>query len=365
MGYFEIFYAWVKVHMKSVVGNFISEVLVRLLVLLLLFAVHWNWISKDTFIYCLSGAYFLQLLAMKLYAIYVKMPQLRFKLPHNFKEIMSYSLFIILSGSVAVLLMDFDKVMIPLYIKIENNALYSVAIFIATVIAVPSRAMLQIIYPITAKLMNENKLEELNDLYKKSALNLQVIGGLVMLGIFLNINQLYKLIPNDYSAGVMVVFIIGISKFYDVILGNNNAIILNTKYYRMVLFFGLLLVFMMVVLNMLLIPPYGIEGSAWATLISVFVYNTIKLLFVVQKMNLYPFTINTLKSFSIIVVVFLLFYFWDFNFHPIMNIVLKSILISVVYIYMNFYWKVSSEINFIIKNLFQKIKKLLQMKQEY
>jgi O-antigen/teichoic acid export membrane protein len=193
-------------------------------------------------------------------------------------------------------------------------------------------------------------------LYKKSALNLQVIGGLVMLGIFLNINQLYKLIPNDYSAGVMVVFIIGLSKFYDVILGNNNAIILNTKYYRMVLFFGLLLVFMMIVLNMLLIPPYGIEGSAWATLISVLVYNTIKLLFVVKKMKLFPFTINTLKSFAIIAVVFLLFYFWDFNFHPIMNIVLKSLLISVVYIYINFYWEVSLEINFIIENLLQKFK---------
>ena len=29
MAYFEVFYAWVKVHMQSVFGNFISEVLVR------------------------------------------------------------------------------------------------------------------------------------------------------------------------------------------------------------------------------------------------------------------------------------------------------------------------------------------------
>jgi len=57
-------------------------------------------------------------------------------------------------------------------------------LLLSTVIAVPSRAMLQIIYPITARLMNENKLEELNDLYKKSALNLQIVGGLVLLLIF-------------------------------------------------------------------------------------------------------------------------------------------------------------------------------------
>lgn len=348
MGYFEVYYAWVKVHMQSVLGNFISEVLVRLMVMAMLFMVHWGWMSKDGFIYGLLAAYLAQFLVMKSYAMYVKMPRLQFKLPHNMREIFGYSLFIILSGGVAVLLMDFDKVMIPAYRDISSNALYSVAIFIATVIAVPSRAMLQILYPITAQLIGENKHRELQELYQKSAITLQVIGGLVMLGIFLNIRQMYELIPADYSGGVTVVFVIGLSKFYDVILGNNNAIILNTKYYRWVLMFGLLLVVMMIGLNMLLIPPYGIEGAAWATLISVFVYNTIKLWFVVRKMHLFPFTVHTLKSFAIIALVFVLFYFWDFGFHPLVNIVLKSALMVPLYVYLNYRWRVSTEINDLI-----------------
>lgn len=356
MGYFEVYYAWVKVHLKSVVGNFISEVLIRFFVFILLFAVYFNWISKDEFIYGLLAAYFLQFLAMKIYAWNIKMPVFQFVIPPDWKQLFGYSFFIILSGSVAALLIDFDKVMIPNYIKIENNALYSVAIFIATVIVVPSRAMLQIIYPITAKLLNENKTDELNDLYKKSAINLQVFGGLIMLGIFLNIKQLYLLIPGGYESGISVVFIIGLSKFYDVILGNNNAILLNTKYYRPVIFFGLLLVFMMIVLNMLLIPPYGIVGSAWATLISVLVYNTIKLLFVVKKMDLYPFTIKTFYSFGIIIIIFLGFYFWEFPFHPILNIALKSILISIIYVYLNYKMKISNEVNEIISRILLKFK---------
>ena len=354
MGYFEVYYAWVKVHMQSVFGNFISEVLVRLVILVMLFGVHWNWLTKDCFIYGLLAAYFLQLLAMKSYAMYVKMPKLIFKIPHNSKEIFGYSFFTILSGSVAVLLMDFDKVMIPAYENIGSNALYSVAIFIATVIAVPSRAMLQIIYPITAKLMSENKHDELNDLYKKSAINLQVFGGLVLLGIFLNIKEIYLLIPSEYSGGILVVFLIGLSKFYDVILGNNNAIILNTKYYKWVLLFGFLLVFMMIVLNMILIPMYGIIGAALATLISVLVYNTIKLLFVVKKMNLFPFTKKTLHSFGVMLGVFLLFYFWDFSFSPILSIALKSILIAIVYVFLNYKLAISLEINQVIDKVLLK-----------
>jgi O-antigen/teichoic acid export membrane protein len=356
MGYFEVYYAWVKVHMQSVFGNLISEVLVRVVVMALLFAVHWDWLTKDGFIYGLVIAYFLQFAVMKAYAMYVRMPVLSFKIPHNSKEIFGYSFFIILSGSVAVLLMDFDKVMIPAYENISSNALYSVAIFIATVIAVPSRAMLQIIYPITARLMSENKHDELQDLYQKSAINLQVFGGLIMLGIFLNIKQIYLLIPGEYSGGILVVFLIGLSKFYDVILGNNNAIILNTKYYKWVLFFGVLLVAMIVVLNMIFIPMYGIVGSALATLISVIVYNTIKLWFVVSKMDLFPFTRKTLASFAIIGLVFLLFYFWDFPFHPFVSISLKSILITLVYVYWNYRWSVSTEINQVINNLFRRLR---------
>lgn len=348
MAYFEVFYAWAKVHMQSVMGNFISEVLVRIIVMLLLIGVHFDWITKDTFVYCVALAYFAQMIAMKLYAISVKMPVLRFVIPKNAKEIVQYSGFIIVSGGVAVMLVDFDKVMIPQYKDIGQNALYAVAIFIATVIAVPSRAMTQIIAPITAKLMTENKHDELNDLYKKSAINLQVIGGFIMILIFVNIKEMYQLIPEDYSGGILVVFLIGLSKFYDVLLGNNNSIIINTKHYRTVLLFGVFTVILMIALNMIFIPLYGIEGSAFATLLTVMIYNTIKLLFVIKKMDLYPFTVKTLHSLGILAVCFLLFYFWDFPFHTIINIGLKSILLSGMYAILIYKAQLSEEINGVI-----------------
>ena len=350
MGYFEIFYAWVKVHFQSVFGNFLSEVVTRVIVLFLLFLVSQNWLQKDTFVYSVVAVYGFQCFAMMVYAMRVKLPVFKFQLPENTKEIVSYSLFIIASGTVSVMLFDFDKVIIPAYQNISNNAFYSVAVFIAMVIAVPSRAMMQIIYPVTAQLLNENKLEELNILYKKSAINLQVFGGLIMLGIFLNCKELYQLIPKEYSGGIVVVFLIGLSKFYDLIIGNNAAIILNTKYYRWFLFFGIVLVTLMIGLYVILIPIYGIAGAALATLIAVFIYNTIKVFFVYWKLNLTPFTIKTVYSFGIISLIFMMFYFWDFSFHPILNIVLKSILITFTYCLLNYKLRISIEMNQIFDN---------------
>jgi len=356
MAYFEIFYAWARVHMHSVFGNFIKEVGLRLFSLFALIGVYYNWITVIEFVYITAGVYFLACIVTMLYAFHLKKPQFRFVIPDNVKNIIEYSFYIILSGSVANLLLDGDKMILNQYMKIENIAYYSVATYIALVISVPSRAMHQIVYPITAKLMHENKYDELNDLYKKTSINLQIVGGFVMLCIFVNINQLYEMVPKEYSGGIAVVFMIGLSKYLDLILGNNNAIIFNTKYYRMVLFLGVALVVLTVGLNMIFIPFYGIIGSAFATLLSITLYSLAKLLFVVKRLHLYPFTKQTLHALGITLIIFLLFYFWEFPFHPIISIGLKSILVTIVYVYTNYKFAISAEINQVFDNLLKKLK---------
>jgi O-antigen/teichoic acid export membrane protein len=356
MAYFEIFYAWARVHMHSVFGNFIKEVGLRLFSLVALVGMYLGWITAIEFIYLTAGIYFVALLITMLYAFRVKKPDFQLSIPHNVKGILEYTFYIILSGSVANLLLDGDKIMLNQYMDIGNIAFYSVATYIALVISVPSRAMHQIVYPITAKLMHENKHDELNDLYKKTSVNLQIVGGFVMLCIFVNIDQLYEMLPKDYAGGIWIVFIIGLSKYFDLILGNNNAIIFNSKYYRMVLFLGLMLVFFTIVLNMIFIPLYGITGSAIATLLSITIYSLAKLMFVVKRMHLYPFTIQTVYSIIITAILFVLFYFWKFPFHPILGIVLKSILVTILYVYINYRFSISKEINQVLHSLIKKLK---------
>ncbi len=355
MAYFEIFYAWARVHMHSVFGNFMKEVGLRLFSLIALVGIYYHWITVVDFIYLTAGIYFIAFLLTMLYAFRIKKPVFQFSIPHNVKAILEYTFYIILSGSVANLLLDGDKIMLNQYMDIGNIAYYSVATYIALVISVPSRAMHQIVYPITAKLMHENKHDELNELYKKTSVNLQVVGGFVMLCIFVNINQLYEMLPKEYSGGIWIVFMIGLSKYFDLILGNNNAIIFNSKYYRMVLFLGLMLVFFTIVLNMIFIPLYGITGSAFATLLSITLYSMAKLMFVVKRMHLYPFTIQNLYSIAITVLLFVMFYFWQFPFHPIIGMVLKSVLVTILYLYLNYRLNVSVEINRILEGFTNRV----------
>ena len=354
--YFEVFYAWSKVHLKSVFGNFMKEVFHRLAILLLLILLALNCIQVSFFINCLVAIYILRMVIMKGYAYYLKMPEIKLllKSPHNAIEVLKYTFLIIIAGSVATMLLDLDKVMLGLYKEIDNVAYYGVAIYIATVISVPLRAMHQITYPMVAAMLNENRREEMRVLYKKSSISLLVVSGLLFLLISCNIQNLYEILNPNYAVGLYVVLLISTAKLFDNMLGVNNAIVFNSDYYRIVLFVGILLVLVAVVLNMLLIPRYGIYGAATATLIASVSYAIVKLMIVKNKFNMQPFTVHTAVTVSVIFVFFLGFYFWDFGIHPLLSIVVKSIILSVLYVLVVYKLNVSEDITQAIQKVLKR-----------
>ena len=332
MGYFEVFYAWTKVQLNSVFGNFIKEIFPRICTTFLLFAVFFKWITNEQFIYGVVIVYGLSTLIMMFYAFYVYKPTFKLILPSNLKEIISFSIYIIVAGSAAGVLLEIDKFMIPQMEKIAQVAYYSVGIYIASVIAIPTRAMQQITSPITAKDMNENNIGEVEKLYKQTSINLLVIGGLFFLLINLNISDLYVLINKpQFTKGIWVVLIISVSKLMELALGTGNAILLNSKYFKIFFYLSLAMAISVIFLNKWLISWVGIDGAAIATLIVVVVYSVVKIIYLKAKLNIQPFDLNTIKLGVIISVIFAVFYFWNFNFHPIINIGLKGIIISILY----------------------------------
>ena len=355
MGYFEVFYSWTKVQFKSVFGGFVKEIFARICTTFLLFAVYFDWLSNEQFIYAVVIVYGVRALIMKLYAFYVYRPKLIFKLPDNLKEILSFSTYIIVAGSASGILLEIDKFMIPQMEQIAQVAYYSVGVYIASVIAIPTRAMQQITSPIIAKNMNENKMAEVGDLYKKTSLNLLIIGGLLFLLINGNIQDVYALINKpEFSKGTWIVFIISTAKLVELGLGTGNAILVNSKYYKIYFYFSIAMAFSVIFLNNWLIQLIGINGAALATFIVVFSYSLVKILYINLKMKIQPFDINTIKILMIICFVFLLFNFWSFNFHPFLNIVINSCLIVIVYIMFVKIFQISEELNDLIVNFVRK-----------
>ncbi|KOY50525.1 lipopolysaccharide biosynthesis protein [Polaribacter dokdonensis] len=354
--YFEVFYAWAKVQFQSVFGNILKELWNRAVVMILLFAVYFEFITKAEFIYYLTGAYFLRMFVMMLYAFRLYFPKFTFSRPENFNEIMRYSIYIILAGSAGAIILDIDKFMIPGKESLEKAAYYSVAVFIGSFIEAPSRAMLNILQPLTSKTLNEENHAEVASLYKKSSINLLLISGFFFVLINTNVQQLFNLLPQEYAGGALVVLMISLLKMYNGFLGNNGAIINNSKYYRVTLPFSVGMALSVYFLNRLFYYDLemGTDGLALATLIVIFTANTGKILFVKSKFSMTPFTNKSFIMILIIALMYLGFNFWDFNvpevylfkfpIHPIINIALKSIIITLLYFYIIIKFNISNDI---------------------
>ena len=352
--YFEVFYAWSKVQLQSVFGNILKELWNRVITMILLFAVFFEWITQQDFLYYLTVAYFIRTLLMMLYAFKQYMPNFTIKLPENTSEVIKYSVFVILAGSAGAILLDIDKFMIPQKRAIETVAYYSVAVYIASVLEAPGRAMMQILQPLTAKAINEKNTTEVESLYKRSSINLLLICGLFFLLINLNISELYKLLDTKYADGIWVALLISTAKLYTMSLGNNGAIISNSKYYKILLPYGIIMALSVYFLNKWLIDLIGIDGAALSTLIVVLIFNTLKIWYVNKRFKIFPYDKKTKKLLIILVLISFSFYFWNFIFHPIINILLKSILIIILYLFTINKFRISNEINNLFSNFFYK-----------
>jgi O-antigen/teichoic acid export membrane protein len=350
--YFEIFYAWAKVQLQSVYGNVLKEMFSRVASMILLFAVYFQWIAPDDFVYYLVAAYFIRLLLMATYALKLYRPKFTLSLPKNYKEILKYSLFILLAGAAGTILLDIDKFMIPQKEAIALTAYYAVAVYIGSVVETPGRAMSQILQPLVAKALNEQNWTEVKSLYRKSSINLFLIAGFVFLIINANVQELYLLLPAKYSGGILVVLLISLAKLYHMLLGANGAIISNSKHYKILLPYGLAMAVTVYVLNDHLIDWLSIDGAALSTFLVVLVFNTIKLVYVRQKFGFFPFEKKTGILCLLLLLFFFGFQFWDFTFHPVVNILLKSALLTVCYFGMVYKLKISEDVNALMARVF-------------
>jgi hypothetical protein len=203
---------------------------------------------------------------------------------------------------------------------------------------------------------------EVESLYKKSSINLFLVGGLFFLLVNCGVHELFKLMPEKgYAGGELVVLMISLAKLYTMFLGNNGAIITNSKFYRITLPIGVGSAIAVYFLNRLFYYELemGTNGLALATLIIILIFNSVKLYFVKSKFSMSPFTDKSWKLFFIILLLMVSFYFWNFSIplvevfdkdiSPILNIIFKSLLIIICYLFLIFKLSISEQINTLLR----------------
>lgn len=357
--YFEIFYSWLRIQKKTVFGNFLKEVYQRVMITVLITFYLVGWLDFDSFLYGLIVGYYLRLLLIFFYALKVHTPKIHWEFPSNTKMILRYCSYIFLTGFSASIILDLDKSMIKQFLAPEYVSFYMVAIFIAAVIDTPSRAMVQIVSPMVAESLNSNNKMRLEELLKKSSLNLLLISGLIFVVINVNLQDIYKLIEilnteRGYIAGLPIILLISITKLFSASLGCLNNIITNSKHYRYLLIFSIASALTAIVLNIHFITTYGFIGAAIATLVVVTVFNILKIILVFYKFKIHPFGIKSAWVLLLIVALYLVFKNVSLDLHPFISVSLKSIIVGILYLGISYLTGLSAEVNNFVSQLLKK-----------
>jgi O-antigen/teichoic acid export membrane protein len=339
---------------KTSVPSLLNEVIIRFGSIVIVSAYFMKWLSLDSFILLFVFIYGIQSLFLVLYIFLIDKPGFKINFP-RFREvgvskIIKYGLVMSVASLSSLGLRYIDTIFVGKFLTLSMVAIYSVAALIPTIIEAPLVALEKITSPKIADAWARKNIDEIKRIYYDSSLYLLLIGGLIFIGVNINIHDLFKIIPKDYSFGINVVFMLSLSTMFNMATGVNNSVIYNSEYYRYGVGLLYLLIIFTVITNLIFIPLYGLEGAALATMISGFLYNLLKFIFIRKKFQMNPFNKQSILLLMIIIVVLVLGFVIPSTKNGFANILIRSGIVTIVYLLLVYYMRIAPELFLMVRD---------------
>lgn len=354
--FFNVFDAYYyRVLYNAVKGIVVKEVTQRVFILIVILLFYFETLSfHQTVLLYLFALIFP---ALQMFFSLVRAGKFNLKLDLKFidkkfrKEIASVAFYGIIASFSGVLVMNVDVLIVNRLLGLSAAGIFAITSFFGSLILVPLRTMGKISSVVISEAWKNNDLGLINKIYYKSSLSLSVIGVLLFIGIWGNIDNVFQLITDKYLPGKMVILFIGISNLFDIAAGVSPHIIVNSRYYKYLAYFILGFAVLIVLFNFLLIPIYGITGAALAALFAKLIYNLVKYGFLYKKYRFQPFDLN-----YVWLILIGLGSYYASTFVPafsnyIIDIVLRSTFITILFTVPVYYLKISDDINARIEHI--------------
>ena len=349
-----------KVLFNATIGIALKEVAVRAVNLVCIILFYFRIIDFNTFMLLFVLTQALPALIIIIYLLArgeFRFTGFRHMLDKNMlRQIVSLCIYGIIAGLSGIALTNIDKYMVNHYSGLSDAGIYSIAVYFATLILIPARSLGKISVPVVAEAWKRNDLEQIGEIYRKSSINQFLVGMLILVGIMGNMNNIFRLLPQEYAAGEMVIIFYSAANIINISTGVSQYILGTSALYRYQTFLMILLILLVVVSNLILIPLLGMTGAAIASLISMFVYTLLTLILLKVKFNLWPFSRNhiiLLLSSAVIWAVSLLIPELDL----IADILIRSAAITILFIAVTLLFGLSDDAREMWKKAILRIRK--------
>jgi O-antigen/teichoic acid export membrane protein len=358
--------AYSKSLLKTVVPNLLKEVVIRVLMAFLVCFYFLGYLTYDQFIIATVLAWLACLLLLIGYLVRGGNLSLSFNLAAlgkgRMREILAYSLFSFAGAAGMILIGKIDSLMVAALAGLTPVAIYTTAFYMASVIEVPKKAITSVAMPLISRAFEKNDMAEVHTLYHKTSINQFIIGAMLLIGIYINLDNVFSLIPRRevYEAGKWVVVIVGIGKLADMAFGPSSEIIVLSKYFAFNIVLIVLLAGVVIIANNLLIPIYGINGAALAAALALIVFNTAKFVFIWAKLGIQPFSLSTVKLMAVALAVLLVNRLIPPAPWIVVDILIRSAIATTAFVSLVYLLRVSPDANDFAARLLQRARSVMK-----
>jgi O-antigen/teichoic acid export membrane protein len=349
---------------KSIFTNFLKEVQWRLFttVLIVLFILH-VINDYDLFIKLYAFTYPGIAIILFVYLVITKKIHFTFKVSkvsrRFFRKILALCSFVYTGILIFTISQVFDTIVIASIL--ENGpakaGIFGLATIMSSIIQAPQRGIVSASISHLSKAWKEKNMSLLQKIYQRSSINQLIFACGLFLLIWLNfadgINT-FKLKP-VYLDAAWVFFLLGLTKIIDMGTGVNAQIIGTSNYWRFELTSGIILLILMLPLTYILTKQYGLIGPAIASLVSITIYNIIRIVFLWKKFKLFPLTIQSLYTILVAAACYGICHFIFTDMHGLTGLFLRSIAFLLLYSTGVLYFNLTPDLKPVIQSIIKRL----------
>jgi O-antigen/teichoic acid export membrane protein len=350
--FFLILDSYNKMLFDATTGSILTDFVMRLGNLMVLVAYYLHWINFSQFIFgfvvffCLPTVYLAGLL------IYRKQfniqPKLEFIEPPLRKQMISLSIFGLLSSLSAVALLNIDTILLNEYFNLSLTGVYGISFYFGSIIMVPAVALGKISSTLIAEAWKNNDLKTIDDIYYKSSINQLFAAMLLFILLVTNLHNVFKVLPAAYAGGEWVIILIALSKLIVSSTGSSVQIIGTSHKFKIQTYSMAVLVVLSIGLYMIFIPLWGMTGAAFVSLVSISTASLLRVFYLQHNMQLFPYRPIHLKCVAAGLLAFAIGKFIPVIDNYFIDLIIRCSAVSAVFIGLCYFLRISEDVNLVI-----------------
>jgi O-antigen/teichoic acid export membrane protein len=345
---------------RSILSNYLKEVQFRVFVTILFVLISTSVIKDfDIFIKIYSFLYLILVIILFIYFYSTGRINFTFSVSkvsrRFFKKILTLCGFIWGGTLIYNLAAVADTIIIAAVFP--NGAgmvgLFTFAQYLTSLIQAPQRSIIAASVAHLSQAWKDKDYQKINRIYQRSSINQLIFSVAMFCLIWINYNDAIDSfhLQAEFKSALDVFLFMGLMRIVDMGSGVSGQIITTSTFWRFDFITGVILLAIMLPLNWVLTMQLGLIGPAVANLISFFIYNFIRYMFLLRKFKMQPFTMKSLLAIILALVCYGICYFLLNDKSGIQWLAIRSVLFLTLFVSGTYWLNLTPDLKIVLQNL--------------